>query len=191
VAHLSLTLRVEVDSGMASFLLVGQPTGRLRSDLLSSSHLHGFGCEFSCICVPTRSCEKRRRFSLETLTPRRGLVGRRPAVLPTRSSLDRSVLTARYLCLERWMDVAGSLRPEGTMTLCRLQQLGLVHEHPSPPHEVSTPRLQIRGVVLFLAVDGRGREAAAAQGLGPSDRSAWRRLGSLERISSRCIKRMS
>ncbi|TVU46185.1 hypothetical protein EJB05_05704, partial [Eragrostis curvula] len=37
VAHLCLTLRVEVDSGMASFLLVGQPTGRLRSDLLSIS----------------------------------------------------------------------------------------------------------------------------------------------------------
>ncbi|TVU38497.1 hypothetical protein EJB05_11870, partial [Eragrostis curvula] len=49
VAPLSLTLRVEVDSGMANFPMVGQPTGRLRSDLLSSPHLHGFGCGFLCI----------------------------------------------------------------------------------------------------------------------------------------------
>ncbi|TVU42463.1 hypothetical protein EJB05_08870, partial [Eragrostis curvula] len=49
VAPLSPTLRVEVDSGMASFPMVGQPTGRLRSDLLSSPHLHGFGCGFLCI----------------------------------------------------------------------------------------------------------------------------------------------
>ncbi|TVU40572.1 hypothetical protein EJB05_14039, partial [Eragrostis curvula] len=46
VAPLSPTLQVEVDSGMASFPMVGQPTGRLRSDLLSSPHLHGFGCGF-------------------------------------------------------------------------------------------------------------------------------------------------
>ncbi|TVU11439.1 hypothetical protein EJB05_45025, partial [Eragrostis curvula] len=46
VAPLSPTLRVEVDIGMASFPLVGQPTGRLRSDLLPSPHLHGFGCGF-------------------------------------------------------------------------------------------------------------------------------------------------
>ncbi|TVU18154.1 hypothetical protein EJB05_34232, partial [Eragrostis curvula] len=49
VAPSSLTLWVEVDSEMASFPLVGQPTGRLRSDLLSSPHLHGFGCGFLCI----------------------------------------------------------------------------------------------------------------------------------------------
>ncbi|TVU19118.1 hypothetical protein EJB05_35252, partial [Eragrostis curvula] len=41
VAPLSPTLRVEVDSGTASFLLVGPPTGRPRSNFLSSSHLHG------------------------------------------------------------------------------------------------------------------------------------------------------
>ncbi|TVU04133.1 hypothetical protein EJB05_50297, partial [Eragrostis curvula] len=49
VAPLSPTLRVEVDSGMASFPMVGQPTGRPRSDLLSNSHLHGFGCESTYI----------------------------------------------------------------------------------------------------------------------------------------------
>ncbi|TVT98120.1 hypothetical protein EJB05_56597, partial [Eragrostis curvula] len=46
VAPLSPTLWVEVGSGMASFPLVGPPTGRLRSDLLPSPHLHGFGCGF-------------------------------------------------------------------------------------------------------------------------------------------------
>ncbi|TVU49073.1 hypothetical protein EJB05_00364, partial [Eragrostis curvula] len=67
VAPSSPTLWVEVDSGMASFPLVGQPTGRLRSDLISSPHLHGFGCGFLLyrervhLAIPTRSGEKRRR----------------------------------------------------------------------------------------------------------------------------------
>ncbi|TVU12638.1 hypothetical protein EJB05_46289, partial [Eragrostis curvula] len=73
VAPLSPTLRVGVDNGMASFPLVGQPTGRLRSDLLSSSHLHGFGCEFTCIRYTDSILRKaetlHRRYDRESKPP--------------------------------------------------------------------------------------------------------------------------